>query len=59
MPEYTYKCSKCELAIDKTFTIREMETTVVFCRCGSKMNKVIHAPQLMGFDRLGRSGRQE
>jgi putative FmdB family regulatory protein len=53
MPIYDYTCSICgEFKPDQ---LVKSSKEVVLCSCGKPMDRVLCAPQLMGFDKFGSS----
>lgn len=45
MPNYTYKCNKCNAAIVEFRTVADRHTSKK-CSCGGKLVKVIESPML-------------
>lgn len=48
-----YKCPDCKALKKDEYT---KKGDVVTCKCGSKMDKCVSAPNIGGMDNLGRSG---
>jgi len=56
MPLYDYGCPSCGSEKEVHHSISEIGKIEVVCdTCGGKMNKLLSAPSLIGFDDVGRS----
>ena len=54
MPNYEYKCVKCNLLIERFVSMDEHDKQRC-TKCKAKLTQTITAPSLIGFDKLGRS----
>lgn len=55
MPFYTFKCDKCKLIEDRQLKIEDRNNPQKCDTCKEKMQRVVSAVNLSGFDSLGRS----
>jgi len=56
MPLYDYGCPSCGEEKEIQHSMNEIGKVEINCSaCGSKMNKMLSAPTLIGFDDVGRS----
>jgi len=56
MPLYDYGCPSCGEEKEIQHSMDEIGKIEITCSaCGSKMNKMLSAPTLIGFDDVGRS----
>ena len=56
MPLYDYGCPSCGTKKEVQHSMSEIGKIEVDCeKCGTRMNKMLSAPTLIGFDDVGRS----
>ena len=60
MPLYDYGCPECGAEKEVQHSVSEIGKIEILCDgCGKPMKKLLSVPALIGFDSIGRSGRQK